>query len=398
MAGFKENIAAFGLTIQPNAGEYNEPNTTTDLLAISAPDNGSDPITADDPTLTGALVTAPRQFLGRRGRAGATVALRGPGGAAPPAAGAWVIGRILQAAGFSEVINTAAITGTAAAGGTTSSIIMAAGSSAVDDFYKGMPMQHASIGPAGTVRGTSLIRGYNGTSKAATLSETVAAAIVAGNYTIPPSLSYIMSTGLSIPLLSAKVWRHRKAYRYKDCALNSFAINIPVANDQNTDLPSIEFAMSGVPVDTVDEVTPPLPNRLLTPVPAAKAGKFTFNGVKLGHQSLRLEFALDTAAPPNQNFDAGQEAYEIMSLGRSATIDLNEQLKATLDLEALVDQQQQVPIGSGWGGSAGNRFLAGIFNAVLDPLNPTGRNGFLGVSGAALPSDIDRSLALSCIW
>lgn len=396
MGGFKENIVGFGVTIQPTPGTFNEPSDA-DLVAISAPDNGSDPISADDPTLTGSIFAAPSQFLGRRGRAGATMALRGPGGAAPFAAGEWVPGRILQAAGFSEVINDTAITGTAAAGGTTQKIVMEASSSAVDDFYKGMPIQHAGIG-AGAIQGASLIRGYDGTTKTATLMETVMAAIVAGNYTIPPSVTYLLSTGVSIPLLSCKVWRHKKAYMYRDCAINSFTINIPVANDQNTDLPSIDFAMVGVPVQSVDEAAPALPSSLLTPIPPARAGKFTFNGIKIGHQTMSLEFSLDTGAPPNQNFDAGQEGYEIMSGTRTVNLDLNEQLVATLDIDALTDSQALVPIQSGWGQAAGNRFLIGVPNTYIGAMSPAARNGFLGLTGTAAPTDVDRSIALSLIW
>lgn len=398
MAGMKESITAIGFTIQPIPNTYNEPNTTTDLMAISAPDNGSDPIKAQDPTLTGAIFSAPDQLVSRRGRAGATAALRGPGGSAPFAAGSWVIGRILQAAGFAEVINPTEIVGTALTGGTTTSINMAAASSAVDDFYMGMPIQHAGIGVADSIRGTAIIRDYIGATKTAILCETLAAAITSGQYRIPPSVTYLLGTGASIPLISAKVWRHRKAYRYRDCALSSFAINIPVANDQSTDLPSIEFTMVGVPIQSVDELAPALPSSLLTPVPGAKAGKFTFAGAKLGHQSLRLEFGLEAGAPPNQNFDFGQEGYETLSGTRTITVDLNEQLVAQLDLDAIADAQQLIAMQSGWGGQKGNRFLVGLPNNVIDPLSPNPRNGFVGVSGSASPSDIDKSVSLSLIW
>jgi hypothetical protein len=396
MAGFRENITALGITIQPTPGVYNEP-TSADLIAVSQPDNGSDGITSDDPTLVGSVFAAPRQFIGRRGRAGATFVLRGPGGSEPGAAGSYVAGRIMQAAGFAEVINQTEIIGTAT-GGSTSSIILAGGASSAADFYKGMPIQHANIGAADSIRGTSLIRGYDGTSKTATLMETLGAAVAAGQYRIPPSLTYLLTTGLSIPMLSAKVWRHKKAYRYRDCALNAFAINIPVANNDNTDLPSIEFSMFGVPVPSIDELCPPLTSaQLSTPAPA-KDGKFTFNGIKLGHQTLRLEFSLETAALPNQNFVEGQESYEIMSGTRTVTLDLNEQLVAQLDIDALTDSQVPVPLQSGWGSAPGRRFLVGVPNGPLDAFSPAGRNGFVGLSGGLAPSDVDRSIALSVLY
>ncbi len=394
MPGFKEANAALGITIQPTAGLYNEP-TAADLIAMFSPDNGSDDITADDATLTGGVWAAPRQFLGRRGRAGATFNLRGPGGASPPAAGAWVPGRILQAAGFTEIVNAAAITGAASAGDTTS--FTSALASAVDDFYMGYPIQHANIG-SGRIKGTSMIRDYIGSTKRVVLSETVASAITTGNYTIPPFLGYVLSAGAGIPLLSAKMWRHRKAYRYKDCAINSFAINIPTANDQSTDVPTVEFGMVGVPVPSVDEIAPTLPSSLLTPTPPAKDGKFAFNGIKIGHQSMRLEFGLETGAPPNVNFEAGQEGYEIMSGTRTVALDINEQLMATLDVDGLVDSQASVPILEGWGSAAGRSWMASVHNSLLNSFSPTGRNGFVGLTGGAAPVDVDRAIALAAIY
>jgi len=391
MAGFKENVAALGVTIQPTPGAYNEP-TTADLIAVSSPDNGSDAITGEDPTLTGAVWSAPRMFLGERGRAGATFALRGPGGGAPPAANANVWGRILQGVGFTEIINPTAITGTAA-GGSTSSIVLAAGASPIDDFFMGYPIQHANIG-SGRVKGTTLIRDYIGSTRTAVLSETLGSAISGGTYTIPPFLAYVLSTAASVPLLSACVWRHKKVYGYRDCAVSSFAINVPVSNDQATEVPTVEFSLTGIPVPQKDMLAPAIPTALLTPPPVAKNGKFTFNGVKRGHQTLRMEFGLESGAPPNQNFESGQESYELLSGSRTMSLDLNEQLVADLDIQALVAQQTPVPIQSGWGTQSGQAFMLGLFNGLLDPFNPTPRNGFVGIAGSATPNDADRALSL----
>lgn len=395
MAGHRENDVSFGVTIQPTPQVFNAP-AQADLIPISSPDNGFDPITADDDTLTGTLWGAPRQFLGSRGRAGATAKLRGPGGAAVPAAGAWPLGRILMAAGFTENRNAAAITAAAQANADPSTIRLAAAASAVDDFYKGMPISHAGIGAG--IRGYSLVREYNGATKDAILMETLAAAIAAGDYTIPPCLAYILSTGANIPLLSCSVWRHRKRYDYRDCALSSFAINIPVSNDSNTDAPTIEWAMVGVDHAEDDELAPALPDGVLLSPPPAKAGKFVLAGVKIGHQSIRLEFGLETGAPPNQNFDAGQESYEILSGSRTVTMDVNQQLVADLDIRSLWKNQTMVSTLSAWGLGTGNKFIAGVANMVLNPLSPAGRNGFVGMQGDAAPTDLDRAITLAVLF
>lgn len=397
MAGHKENIVSMGVTIQPVAGTFNLPGVA-DLIPISTPDNGFDPITADDDTMTGTMWAAPRQFLGQRGRAGATARLRGPGGALPPAANAWVLGRILQGAGFTEIRNAAAITAAAQAGNAAlDKIILAVGESAVDDFYKGYPIAHAGIGAG--MRAYSMIRGYVGATKTAELSENVAVAIAAGNYTIPAGLFYTLSTGAAIPLLSVSVWRHRKRYDYKDCAISSFAVNVPVSSDAQTDSPTVEFSMVGVPITPpVDDLALALPAALLTPPPPAKAGKFALAKTLIGHQTLRIELGLDTGAPPNQNFDAGQESYEIMSGTRTVTLDINQQLAATLALETLVQNQTPTALESIWGLAAGNRFGVGVPNLLLNPFSPSGRNGFVGMNGDAALNDVDRSINLALIY
>jgi hypothetical protein len=395
MAGHKESITAFGVTIQPTPGVFNAP-VQADLIPVAVPDNGFDPITADDDTQTGTLWGSPRQFLGSRGRAGATARLRGPGGAAVPAAGAWPLGRIFMAAGFTEVRNAAAITAVAQANALTDSIKLAAGSNATDDFYKGMPISHADLGTG--MRAFSMIREYDGTSKVAQLMEVVGAAIAAGNYTIPPSLSYILSTGLSIPLLSCSVWRHKKRYDYRDCALSSFAINIPVATQQNTDLPSVEFAMVGIDEAEVDQDALSVPSSMLISPPPAKAGKFAFAGVKIGHQTLRFEFGLETGAPPNQNFDAGQEPSEILSGTRTVNVDVNQTLVSTLDIRSMWKNQTPISIMGSWGLGTGNKFVAGVANVALDPPSVAPRNGFVGLQGNAAVLDVDKALALAVLF
>jgi len=98
----------------------------------------------------------------------------GSGTAATPVA----YGPILRACAVGETINAAPVTGTAQAGGSTTTIkLAAAGTSAVNDFYNGMPISIT----AGTGNGQSgIIVDYDGTTKIATV---VSAAWVAPDAT-----------------------------------------------------------------------------------------------------------------------------------------------------------------------------------------------------------------------
>ena len=83
----------------------------------------------------------------------------GTAGAAAP------YGSLLRASAFAEVLNAAAVTGTAQAGSTSSTLKLAAAASAVDNFYQGMRVRTTG----GTGSGQSaFILAYTGSSKTAT--------------------------------------------------------------------------------------------------------------------------------------------------------------------------------------------------------------------------------------
>ena len=392
-------VVAMAIAIQPVAGVFTAPAAPADLIAVSVPNNNFESITADDPTATGAIWRNRRIYLGRRGTAGATIPLRGPGGAAPPAANAWVPGRVFQSAGFAEVINAAPIAGVTQAGSTSTAIVLAAAASAVDDMYLGAPLQMADIGTG--FRATTLVQDYAGATKTATLPETLAGAPAAGAaYTIPAYLSYVLGTMTSAPpLLSISIWRDKKRYDYKDWRPTAFSIDMPVTNEANTVFPSIDFSGSGVPAGVADASSPVLPDSILNvPVAACRGGKFVLDRVKLGHQQLRFALNIDVAAASNQNQDQGQDGYDITSGNRSIDLDLNQMNVTDLDLETRIANQTSVPILSTWGAGAGNRFGMLLPNNVLDDFSPGDRNGFVNMTGNAAPVDADKSAAFTIWW
>jgi hypothetical protein len=396
----RSKIAAVAIVIQSVAGTFTAPNTTTDLVGVSDLTNTDDMYSATDPTLSGAIWDVNRIYLGKTSTIGFTLPLRGPGGASPPAVGAWVPGRALRAAGFSEIRNGAAVTAALQAGSTTTALVLAAGESAVDDFWTGAPIQTANIGTVGTVKGTSAIVDYAGATKTAVIAETIIAPAAGVNYTIPPFLSYVLGTLTTAPpLLSISVWRDKVRYDYRDCVVASFMKNAPVANEQNTSFSSIEMSFKGVLVAKVDDVTPVIPAGILSVSPPAnRGGKFALDKVKLGHANLRIGATADTGAASNANQDAGQDGYDILSGSRSIELDLNAMNVSDFDLEARINNQTIMPVQSVWGAGAGNRFLLTVPNMVLDPQQPGDRNGYVSLTGGAAPIDIDKSMALTVFW
>lgn len=389
----RSRVVAVGIKKQAVAGTFDPPNQTTDLIGVSAPNNADEIIQAADPTLSGGIWEQPRIFLGRASTAGATIPLRGA--SAMPAADGWVPGRVLQAAGFAEVRTAAAIADNLQAGSTTTGLVLHAAASAVDDFYVGMPISHANIGSG--FQAFSLINDYNGTSKLASIIETIVAPAGATAFTIPANLCYQLGTmSVEPPLLSISIWRDKKRYDYRDCRIQSLGFDMPVSNEANQVFPSIDFTMRGIKVAEADEAAPLLPQAILNvPVPALRGGKFLLDRVKLGHASVRAGINADTAAASNANQAAGQDGYTIVSGARTVELDLNQMNVSDFDIEARIAAQTAMTSGTTWGGAALNRFGFTLPNLALDPFNPGDRNGFVNLTGNAAVIDVDKAFALT---
>lgn len=396
----KSRVVAVAIAIQTVAGVFTVPAAPADLVPVAPPTNSEEIISTEDPTATGSVHTAPRIYLGKTATISAQAPMRGPGGTEPPAANAWPLGRVLQAAGFAEVINDVAIDGALAAGSTTSSLALAAAASAVDDFYVGFPIQSADIG-VGAVKGTTLIQDYNGTTKMADIGETLGSApAAAADYTIPPALVYQLGTLTQAPpLLSVSVWRDKKRYDYRDCRVSQLTFDMPVSNEQNQVFPSIEFTLRGLVEAIEDDVSPSLTAEQLTNIAPYRNGKFSLDRVALGHQSTRFQLGADVAGASNAHAATGQDAYEIMSTTRTLDMDLNQMNVTDFDIETRVENQTEVSQMSLWGMGPGNRFGFMAPGLVLDPLNnPGDRNGFVNLTGNAAFTKVDKSATLAIWW
>lgn len=393
----KSRIVAMAIAIQTGAGVFNQPNTSTDIVGVASPTNTHEPVTADDPTATGTAWESNRVYLGKTATLGATIPMRGPGGAAPPALNAFVPGRVLQAGGFAEIRKAAANTAVAL-GGSTSSITLAATESATNNFLLGAPVQHAAFG-SGFLQ-TSMVSSYDGATKIATLAETVTAPTNGTNYTIPAYLSYVLGPLTGAPIyLSVSVWRDKKRYDYRDVAPSSIAINVPVANEANTSFGDITFQAKGLVEAIVDDSTPVVPAAILNvPIAPARGGKFYLDRVKLGHQQVGFTATYTVAGASNQNQAAGQDAYDLISGSRQVSLDLNQMAVSDFDLHGREDAQTYMPLMSTWGLNAGNRFGLMMPNICLDPLSTGDRNGYVSLTGNAYPTDVDKSVALTIWW
>jgi hypothetical protein len=392
----RSRIAIVGIAIQPTPGTFVQPGVN-DLLAVSAPANADEMISADDPTLTGGMFASPRVYLGRVGTAGATFPLRGFSGALP-AANANVWGRILQAFGFAEIRQGADVTAEVLqAGSTTNSLVLATTRPSTDDQLIGVPISQASLGAG--FQSYTMISDYVGASRTAVIPETVVAPAAGAAYTIPAHLLYQLGTLATEPtLLSISVWRDKKRYDYRDCRGTTLNFDLPVANEQNQVFPSCDFALRGNKHAVVDDPAPIVPqSQLSVGIPVLRGGKFVLDRVKLGHASIRAGLDLDVAAASNANQAAGQDGYTTTGATRRVETDLNQMNVTDFDIDTRIDNQTLMSMFTSWGSSTFNRFGFLVPEMSLDPHNPGDRNGFVNLTGAANPTQVDKSMALA-VW
>lgn len=394
----RDKVTAMAVTIQPTPGLFNTPGLA-DILGVASVDTGQDALKATDPTLTGGLWDAPDIYLGKTGSGGGNIPLRGPGGVAPPAGNGWAVGRILQACGFAELVQAAPINGVLQAGSTVNQVVLANGESSVDDALLGAPLNLAAFGTG--FRGTSIIRDYVGATRTALLAETVVAPAAGAAYTIPAHLSYLLTSGSSTPvLLSIRIWKDRRIYDFKDCVISSWTFDAPVSNEAQQSFPSIAFQFKGVPIaNSTVGTTPSLPTSILgIPVPGARGGKFMLDRVKLGHAGLKYTIGLTAGAASNQNQDAGQDGYDILSGTRTIDLDLNQMDVADFDLDTRVDQQTLVSALSTWGNGVGNQHGLMIQDMYLQPPKVGARNGYVSLTTSGGAADVANNVAYSVWW
>ncbi|MDQ5974187.1 MAG: hypothetical protein QG661_1396, partial [Actinomycetota bacterium] len=153
-----------------------------------------------------------------------------PGGSDVPAADAYLPGRILRAAKFTEVRTTAAIPSSAEAlgsGSTETTAKLGSTATGTADLYKSMALILSSIASTAYDKLTA-IRAY-AANKTATLMEELASAPT-GNYQIPKQLSYQRDiTEADASFISASLWIDGVRYDLVDVSISGLRLTIPVS-------------------------------------------------------------------------------------------------------------------------------------------------------------------------
>lgn len=371
MPGFLSSKAAMAVAVQADSVTRAAIATPGDLVPFANLRSNPDTFTLTNPEATGSVHRPGDAVLGRAANDTFDIIMRGPGGAAPPAANDYVPGRIMRAAGFEEIVfaglASEALGGVSSNAGATTVVTLGVLASAVDDFYVGYTIQFASIGGGSGVGSTSQIIAYDGTTKVATLGEKLAS-LPTGNYTIPPQTVYRLLGTFSQLFLTFDKWLDKKRYKQQNGIPAQMQMAFPTSNRGDTAIPLMTVGLQGdidEADDEVDESAPLVP--AAGAIPPFRAGKLSLNGVAVGGASVTYDHGIQVAFPPNPNKPTGNDAGCIVETRRSVSLNLNEVLLTEQDRNALANTQTEVPLMLSYGNVAGRT----VYFCV-----PAGRLGF----------------------
>lgn len=339
-----------GIKVEDTPGTFNAPSSSTDLIAVADLRPSIQGLTSEVNEFTGSIHRPGPIVGGASFEVSGRALLRGPGGSAPPSAGDFILGRILRAVGFAETVQAAAIPASepevlGSSGNTTAIAALGASAATTDALYTGRAVLIDALGalPAGL----TMIRNYVGTGKLAHLAQIAGEAFDdADKYQIPAQLAYILSPAQP-PTLSVSCWIGSKRYDGVGLSVSSFRINLPTFTREQTELPSIEFTLTGDLHADADENAPQPPTGRA--VPPYKDGKLYISNTQLGGSSLSIDFGASVAYAPDPNKPTGNESAQLVETTRRVELTLNHVTKAKFDFLAKANAQEYHAVMAMWG-------------------------------------------------
>lgn len=392
MAG-KSNNTAVAVAIQSVVDTFTAPSQPADLMPVSNLRMNIEGVTIANDEYTGSPFKNADAVAGKRATLSYNIKLRPPGGAAVPAANAFLLGRVLQAAKMTEVRTATAIPASAEAGtaGTTSALTLGAGATGTADLYKGMAISLVGMGSTYKDRMTA-IRSYTAL-KVATFLQTYGSAIT-GNYQIPTQLGYMRDVSSTDPiLLSQQVWLDGHRFNLVNCRVTGLQVIIPTSTKDQAAYPEVQVTFD-VQIDShAANATPAVPS--LGAVPLYKDGKFWLNNTQLGVQTFTLDMGLQTENPPNPNKVDGVDAAELVGGMSSVSMTRQKYLPSVFDSLTLAEAQGYMGLFAQWGAAAGQMVQIVVPDGRLDFQNPDTGGAILMESGNLMIDALSRGVCIN---
>lgn len=388
------NQSVLGIKVESVAGTFDGP-TTSDLLRVADLRPSLAGLTSQVQEFTGSIHRPGPSVTGSTFEVSGRILLRGPGGSSPPAADAFIMGRIMRAAGFSETVIAAAIPASPEALGaaTTTQVTLGTTPAGTADLYKAAALLLAAQGAG--LAGMAMTRSYSA-AKVALLARVFGVAPT-GNYQIPRQLLYRLDPSGTPPTLSVSVWIGAKRYNGRGCAISSFRFVVPTASRDQTDPPSIEFTLSGDLEGDVDEAAPAAPNAIVAP-PPFRNGALWIAGKRLAASSLSIDLGAELATEPDPNQPTGNKAAQLIGTTRTVQMTLSQVPKSAFDPIALANAQEQHGIEAVWGDASGNKIGLIVTDARFDFPSPDNSGPLVNTTGQAYVDGANRDIGLTFVY
>ena len=390
MAGKTTNIS-LAIAKQPSADTYVDP--TTNYMPISQCRFAIEGQTIASDEYTGTPWKKGDDVSGKRATLSYNVKLRPPGGAAPPAADAWLPGLILQAAKFLENRVTTAIPAAAeaVASGTTTSVTLAAGAAATADLYNGYAISLSDNGATYKARMTA-IRDYTA-AKVASLMETLSGA-PAANYQMPKQLNYFLDATSTDPtLISQELNLDGHRYDLMNCRPSGLQLVVPTSTKNQTLYPELQVSWEMDIYANAAEATPTV--AALGAVPFFKDGDAWLSLKALGVETFTIDLGIQTEFPPNPNKVDGVDAAEFVGAQAKLSMTRQKYLPAVIDTLALADAQALHSFFTQWGSAAGAMVQLSVLDCRFNYQSPDTGGALLKEGGDFFIDPYDRVVSLT---
>ena len=389
---FRSQFTSVAVAVQSSVDTWASPSSSTDVFPCANVKLSKESILAENPEYLG-TVDKPGDFvLGQKVSLTLSIPLRAPGGASPPSAGAFIPGRFLKAAGWTENIISTAIPAAPEAlgsGSTTTAAKLGTSAAGTASLYKALALTLSDNG-TGYNRQMTVIRDYSA-AKLATIAETLGGA-PAANYQIPKQLAYQSGASGTPPVLSLSVWYDAVRYDLINMTVSGLKFNFPVSTRNSTEYPMMELTLDGDMYAFADQAAPLV--GALGGIPTFKDGDFWIANKALGGSSFSVDMGIQVGYAPNPNKASGNDAAQITMTKRTASITLNHNLKATIDFEALALAQSQNALWAQYGYTAGNMVSFIIPNGRFAYANVDNGGEFISQTLDLLIDDSDKAINL----
>jgi len=391
----KSNKTAMAFAMQAQTDVFVIPSASLDLYPVSNLNFSIAGITVENPEYTGSIHKNGPDVVGKTISGSFNINMRPPGGDDVPVANAYIPGRVLKAAKFTETIVSAPIPAAAeaigGAGNTTTAVTLGATAGTAVDLYKGMALLLPTIiGPARDK--ITAIRSYSA-AKLAALMETLDLA-ASGTYQIPKQVSYQRSISESdAPLLSVSQWLDGMRYDLVNFRISGLRWVMPVSTRDGATTPTFEVTYTATINSYGDEATPAIPAKGATP--SFKDGKLFVAGKAVGGSNLTVDFGLRTAYAPDPNYADGSGAGELVESTTTINMDRQAYLKAQFYTLAMAEGQAYYPVYAQWGYTGGKLVQVVVPDARFNYQSPTLGQDFITETGDMYVDVFDRNVCIN---